>query len=150
MNDFLPYIYAVTKSFPKCWQEDLVQEGLIGLYSACNSFDDKTYSDFNRYAKVCIKNKIIDAYRTLSKDSDAVNIDDENISALEENGSSRLEAKEFFEHLRKNLSELENKVLDGYLERQSYAKIASNLGVSEKTVDNAILRIRRKIKKHYF
>ena len=129
-------------------REDLVQEGSIGLYLACVSFDPDKGVPFDAFAKTCIRNRMISAYRSLKRDGDTDELTD-SVAADMTDVVSGFDSKSFFVKLREKLSELENDVLDEYLSEKSYSEIADKLNVSEKAVNNAVQRIRKKIRKHY-
>lgn len=139
--------------------DDLIQEGLLGLLSAVKSYDEMKGSAFKSYANVCVKNKIVSAVRTALSDknkilNDSVLLDDE--SELSADHFSEPEAliisQETSERLQtaieQNLTELEKKVLSLYLLGYSYAEISSGFGIKEKACDNAMQRVRKKLKKY--
>lgn len=147
-EDYAPYIFATASTFPEFLREDLVQEGMIGLYLACLSFDSEKGVPFDAFAKVCIRNSILTAYRSLKPDGKTDSLTEE-IPVEDFTATSGFDSKEFFERLREKLSDLENEVLDEYLLEKRYSEIAEKLGVSEKAVGNAVQRIRQKIRKYY-
>jgi len=137
--------------------DEIKQEALMALYDAALAYNGDKGVTFGLYAKICIHNRIISYVRkTVSqlkraeknrlsaeksiKKSDAP---EEMLLALEQN----TELKRF---LSENLSGLEKKVFTLYLEKKSYAEIAQLLGKEEKTVDNAIFRVKTKIKKNFY
>ena len=137
--------------------EDLFQEGLIGLDNAVKSFDSHGSASFRTYAGVCIRNRIISAVRKANSSSNAIHnsapplseqtdapsapfTEPENaVVAVEKTG-------EIFKVIRETLSELERNVLSLYLDGKSYEEIAGELNISKKTCDNAMQRVRRKLK----
>ena len=136
--------------------DDLIQEGLLGLLSAVKTCDDSK-GTFKAYAGVCVKNKILSAVRFALSDknkilNDSVLFDDE--SGLPADYFSEPEAvvlsKESAERLkaaiRENLTELEQNVLSLYLLGYSYAEISKRLSIDEKACDNAMQRVRRKLR----
>lgn len=147
-NIYAPFISSVVNSYPSYLREDLSQEGMIGLYLACLSFDSDKGVPFDAFAKTCIKNRVITAYRALKSVGDSEELTSD-IAVDTPDVVSGVDSKDFFSRLRKKLSALENDVLDEYLLEKSYSEIAEKLGVSEKTVGNAVQRIRGKIKKYY-
>lgn len=135
--------------------EDLVQEGMCGLYSAMVSFTGQN-ADFSAYAYACIKNRILDVVRTSSNNknlalnnflpmpddglvSDARNPEDELIKSENSN--------EFLGVLKNNLSPFEYAVMTLYIDGVSTAEITRMLGAGYKQVDNAIMRAKRKLQK---
>lgn len=136
--------------------DDLIQEGLLGLLSAVKTFDDSK-GTFKSYAGVCVKNKILSAVRSALSDknkilNDSVLFDDE--AELSANYFSEPEtvvlSKESAERLKsaikENLTELEQNVLSLYILGYSYLEISKRLEIDEKACDNAMQRVRRKLR----
>lgn len=145
--------------------EDLMQEGMIGLYRAIISFDFASDAKFLTYSRVCIERNVINAIKSASskknlplnafmslsdhKDDD----DDDDVSQFiaydEQNPESILLNKEkyskLFELATQNLSNFEINVLKLYLDGLSYGEIAEKLDKSTKSVDNGLTRIKAKI-----
>ncbi|MBQ9980267.1 MAG: sigma-70 family RNA polymerase sigma factor [Oscillospiraceae bacterium] len=144
--------------------EDLIQEGMLGLMKAVREFAPEKDASFKTYAEVCIRNRLISAVRSATRDKhaplnssvplQAPSFDGERseeisaISARELNPEELLigeeRAKEIEIALDGKLSGFESKVLDLYFQGCSYSEIAQFLGRDEKSVDNAVQRIRRK------
>lgn len=136
--------------------EDLIQEGMIGLYRAIASF--KMGVPFAAFAKVCIRNAIIDAVKSATGSGNkALNnylpideqteLTDKNCPeqlALDTEEKTRL--KNFFD---KNLNAQELNIMELYLAGDSYKTIAKKLDINVKRVDNAISRVKQKIKRGY-
>lgn len=149
--------------------DDLIQEGMIGLYNAISHYDESKASSFMTYAAICINNKLLSAvsadnrkkneplngyvslYSVITDDAgeeaslsdvlpDTDNVNPENIILNEE--QEKLARK----RLLGKLSSLEKEILSYYLEGMSYSEIAAIIGKTEKSVDNAIQRIRSKMK----
>ena len=149
--------------------DDLIQEGMIGLYNAISHYDESKASSFMTYAAICINNKLLSAvsadnrkkneplngyvslYSVRTDDAgeeaslsevlpDTENVNPENIILSEE--QDKLARK----RLLGKLSRLEKEILSYYLEGMSYSEIAGIIGKPEKAVDNAIQRIRLKVK----
>ncbi len=136
---------------------DFIQEGLIGLLFACKSFDAHKGMTFKNYAMMCVENRFRSIYRRNSgkthiPKSSIVNIDD-TLNALEDSTAvsmqESLETKEYiksvYKKIESSLSELEKNVLSLYLSGYSYKQSAKALSISEKAVDNALYRIRKKL-----
>ncbi len=152
LNEFLPYIEGVVSSFPKHHREDLVQEGLMALNAAYSTFDESKNVPFEAYIKICIKRRIITAYRSMKKSDDTVDLDADEISDTVDIEYDIVEKKyteDFFLDLRDKLTELEKNVLSEYLSDKSYQQIAEKLNISAKTVDNTLVRIKNKVKKYF-
>ena len=158
---YLYLIRSVAAEYKKSGLEpdDLIQEGLLGLLSAVNSYDETKGSAFKSYAGVCVKNKIVSAVRTALSDknkilNDSVLLDDEtelsadHLSEPESVVISQEAEERLYTSIEQNLTELEKKVLSLYLLGYSYAEISAEIGINEKACDNAMQRVRKKIKKH--
>ena len=143
--------------------EDLVQEGMIGLFKAMRDFNPEKNASFFSFAELCIsrqiytaleasnreKNMPLNDYVPFSTPDDSAGVDIETLFSekdaspeqvlLEKEGN-----KEFIQSLQENLSELENKVLILYLNGKTRTEIANKLKISIRSVDNAIARVRDK------
>ena len=127
----------------------------MGLYKAVMTYDD-SYSSFSTFAYVCIKSSVVSYLRKSSAKSAIpqsmmFSLSDVDMDVLSgySNPENEIIDNENLEILMKKieglLSPLERRVLSLYLSDASYADIAGELGKSEKSVDNAIQRIRRKL-----
>lgn len=146
MKKYLPYIRAICATYPAHHQQDLIQEAQIGLYIAFRRFDPQKGNSFDAFAKKCIKNRVISAYRTFERsDFDQEFDEQKDLAENTSDMSNTADIAEFFVGLRKELSEFELKVLDLFLEDVCYADIAKKLGVSKKSVTDAMFRVRKKI-----
>ena len=140
--------------------EDLCQEGLYGLLCAAHSY--RGGASFRTYAGVCIRNRILSACRTASGGknmplNNSISLNQEPDLALDylscdfANPETLLIDRENLQivknRIRKELSGLEREVLSLYLQGKSYDEIARSLCVTKKAADNAIPRIRKKLKK---
>lgn len=140
--------------------DDLVQEGLIGLHKAALTFDESGTASFRTYADVCIRNRMISSLRQSSSASERLSgtaVSMEEAERLESPPESdplnavivneELQALE--DYLREQLSPAESRVLDLYLSGLSYDEIAERLGITRKSCDNAMQRIRKKLRQRY-
>lgn len=147
--------------------EDIIQEGMIGLYKAVRSFNDVKLSSFRAFAELCINRQIITAIKSASRqkhlplnyyislyqpmynensDQTLLDIvDDEKMNDPLSNFLSQERLQEVKNRFKKELSTLEIKVLESYLEGKPYREIASDINRSDKSVDNALQRIKRKL-----
>lgn len=138
-------------------QEDLMQEGMIGLMKAIQDFDSGRGCSFSTFAETCIRNRMISAIRSAAGKhhiplNDSVPIETpflENHSTLEtpdpeEIYISRESVHEQLELLRSKLSDFEAQVLELYLNGLSISEIADAVQRPRKSVDNAVQRVRRK------
>lgn len=132
--------------------EDAVQEGIIGLCSAVSTFCDDKGASFDTYANVCIQNAVFTASRSASRKKHAplngfVPLSDNALSPGPEDIVIQNERyAEAVEKIETRLSAFERKVLGLHLSGHSYNVIAKHLGISNKSVDNALSRIRRKLR----
>ena len=150
--EYSPYIKSVTASFPERHREDLYQEGLVALSSAYRTFDPETNVPLEAYLKICIRRRIIAAYRVMKRSDETVDIDGSEISDptdIEEDVVDREFTEDFFRELRTKLTDLEKSVLAEYLSDRTYSQISEKLGISEKKVDNALVRIKNKVRKYF-
>jgi len=131
-------------------KDDLLQEGMIALYKAINDYSDDKNTLFKTYASVCIKNHIINVIRkSIAHKNEPLNEYlelDEVEMKIRDNPESILVAKDYLQYLENSLSSLELKVLDMYLEGSSYKDIAKKLNKQDKAIDNALQRIKTKLK----
>lgn len=144
-------------------KEDLIQEGMIGLYQAIGRFDARHGVAFSAFARHCILHSVYSAVRRAASGKQAPlntsvsmgkSLFDENacdyVSMSPDAADpeslviDREECSELKRRLVHHLSKFEAKVLERYLYGDSYAEIADELGKPVKAVDNAIQRIRRK------
>lgn len=136
-------------------KNDFYQEGLLGLLSACKAFDPERKVSFRNFALTCINRRFLSVVRKSSAkgaipgDSivpfEGLELSDENTSNPENLLLERERAEDFEKKLRDTLSDRELSVLRLYLQGLSYQDISKNLGVSVKSVDNALQRIRKKV-----
>ena len=151
--------------------DDLIQEGLVGLYKAIRDFRTDRESSFRNFAELCITRQIITAVKTASRNkhaplnqyvsfaqSPAASGDAETTleeilpGAISEEPSERVIASEELQALvsclSSVLSELESRVLSLYLDGHSYEVVGERLDCDTKTVDNALQRVKRKVGAH--
>lgn len=136
--------------------DDLIQEGMIGLFAAINSYCADKQASFATYAKVCIHNSIKSALKKLTR---LKNVPPEALVSLEDAEESAIfdcqsaedvfidsqYTSEFFRIMYEELSKFENDVIRLYLLGCSYNEIAQRLDKTPKAIDNAIQRIRKKL-----
>lgn len=151
-------------------REDIIQEGMIGLYKAIRDFRCDKLSSFRAFAELCITRQIITAIKTATRqkhiplnsyvslnkpiydeDSDRTLLDvisGTKITDPEELIISREEFDDIEEKMGEILSSLEWKVLMSYLEGKSYQEIAVDLHRHVKSIDNALQRVKRKLERY--
>ena len=150
-------------------KEDMIQEGMIGLYKAVKSFDTDKQNSFKTFANMCIERQLITAVKNSNRQkhiplNSSVSLnaaayeDNEDMDKIDvldikaQNDPSDIIAdREYFESMetkiKENLSEFELQVLYEYEKGKSYAAIAEKLKTKIKSVDTAIQRIRKKANK---
>ena len=150
-------------------KEDIIQEGMIGLYKAVKSYDIEKQNSFRTFANMCIERQLITAVKNSNRqkhiplnssvslnaaayddNEDVDKIDVLDIKALDD-PSEIIAEREYFESMenkiKEALSEFELQVLHEYEKGKSYADIAIKLNAKVKSVDTAIQRIRKKANK---
>jgi len=141
--------------------EDLIQEGMLGLLSAIRTYDPDKGAKFSTYAEFCIRRRIYSAIKLASgnKHTPLNSYISLESSQLDENSApsayflrvpedfviAREQVGEVEKLLYGALSRFESGVLELYLEGISYKDMAIHLGKSDKSIDNAVQRIRKKL-----
>ncbi len=150
-------------------REDIIQEGMIGLYKAIRDFREDKLSSFRAFAELCITRQIITAIKTATRqkhiplnsyvslnkpifdeESDRTLMDvisEERISDPEEMIINREEFQGIEVKMGEILSSLEWEVLSLYLQGRSYQEIGEQLDRHVKSIDNALQRVKRKLEK---
>jgi RNA polymerase sporulation-specific sigma factor len=152
--------------------DDLLQEGLIGLYKAVRDYRRDKEASFRSFAELCITRQIITAIKTATRNKHVplnsyvsfshtpsgrdVDIDctigdclpGSDVDDPAAQVVSTQELQSLVAHMKDRLSGLESIVLTGYLEGSSYEQIAERVGCDPKTVDNALQRVKRKVGEH--
>ena len=153
-------------------KEDVVQEGMIGLFKAIRDYEEDTGTPFRAFAELCISRQILTAIKTanrqkhqplnssVSLDAPAYGGDDQsdrsvgdNIVAARSSDPVELvisaqEIEAIRDTMKENLTDLEGDVLRLYMDGKSYEEIADVLGNHVKSIDNALQRIKRKLQRH--
>ena len=154
-------------------KEDIVQEGLIGLYKAIKDYKPDKQNSFKSFANLCIERQLITAIKSSNRqkhmplnsylslnmtafENEDGNNDTQIVDVLEntviEDPLDTITKKEYFSSVENvidsSLSDFEKKVLNRYVQGESYVKIAERLDAPVKSVDNAIQRIRKKSAKN--
>ena len=151
--------------------DDLIQEGLVGLYKAVRDYRSDRESSFRNFAELCITRQIITAVKTATRNkhtplngyvsfasspagaSDGEPTLDEVIPGPEARDPvlqaiSSEELRSLVDCLSTALSDLESRVLSLYLDGYSYEQVGERIGCDTKTVDNALQRVKRKVGTH--
>ncbi len=150
--------------------EDIVQEGMIGLYKAIRDFKEEKLASFRAFAELCITRQIITAIKTATRqkhiplnsyvslnkpiydeDSDRTLLDvitEGWVSNPEEMLINREDVGAIEGRIGEMLSGLEKQALLSYLEGKSYQEISGEMGRHVKSIDNALQRVKRKLQKY--
>lgn len=136
-------------------EEDLRQEALTALFVAVMSYDSESPVSFGLYAKICIKNRLISALRKVKHDliADDLFLSENSEELVSADPESEYIDRESYSMIRRavdaSLTEYERAVLKLYLRDMSYKEISESLGKTEKSVANALCRIKAKIKDRF-
>ena len=172
LNKYKNFVRAKARSYFLIGadHEDIVQEGMIGLYKAIRDFKPEKLSSFRAFAELCITRQIIPAIKTATRqkhiplnsyvslnkplydeESDRTLLDvimEGRISDPEELIINRENLGNIHNKISEVLSGLEQEVLQAYLDGKSYQEIADALGRHVKSIDNALQRVKRKLEKY--
>jgi RNA polymerase sporulation-specific sigma factor len=152
-------------------REDVVQEGMIGLFKAIRDFDLTQDTPFRAFAELCISRQILTAIKTANRhkhqplnssvsldgpaygDDESSSVGDHLMSPAQASDPAELvisaeEIEALRDSMSRNLTELEGDVLRLYMDGNSYEEIAGALGNHVKSIDNALQRIKRKLHRH--
>lgn len=147
-------------------EEDLIQEGMIGLFKAITSFQEGKNTSFSTFAHLCVQRQIYTTITSFNRkkhiplntsislferqDQDEEFALDEILETPEGTPEELLlrkeEIKDYYQMIDQRLSQFEKQVMYHYLNGENYTMIAKKLGRTDKSIDNAIQRIRKKIK----
>ena len=146
--------------------DDLIQEGMIGLFKAIRDYNKEKESSFYHFAELCISRQIytvVEAYNRKKHaplnsyvslysgtNDEGIVLADALTAGVMENPEQMMIDQEnlilFMERLKERLSKMERQVLDLYLAGFNYQQIADEMGKSPKAIDNALQRIKTKIR----
>ena len=145
-------------------EEDLYQEGCLAIPKAIKRYDPEKNGNVMSYLTMCIDADIKDALRSATREKHKILNDAVSLTSLSENTDGKVPSEYiydpvhnfieregldiFYENVGKICSELHVKILRYYLDGYTYAQIASILGIPEKKVDNAMMRVKKKIKEN--
>ncbi|MCL2850805.1 MAG: sigma-70 family RNA polymerase sigma factor [Firmicutes bacterium] len=138
---------------PSLGEEDLIQEGLIALLRAKQTFKGDGGAKFETYASTCIRNRLIDILRKESTQIPSKSIGDENNTKYTQSDidaatrkTEFLEKEEILKTVLNTCTDIERAILNTYLQGYSYTEIAKIFEISNKKIDNTIQKIKQKIK----
>ena len=151
-------------------KDDLIQEGMIGLYKAILDYNENKNASFKTFANLCITRQIITAVKASTRQKhmplnsylslDKPLFDEENDMTVGESMSSELftapedqiihseDISNIRDGIEKVLTDMEKRVLKLYLEGKSYKEISEVMGKEPKSIDNALQRVKKKLEKH--
>lgn len=170
INENMDIVYAKARYFfiKGLDREDVIQEGLVGLYKAVRDYREDRAASFRGFAQLCIHRQLVSAIKRANRQkhiplNSSTSIDksidfgegSRSFKEILPNKNENLEEKYIYQEQLKflfgiideQLTELEKEVFMQYLENKSYQEISSNLDVNIKAVDNALQRARKKIDK---
>ena len=170
INENMDIVYAKARYFfiKGLDRDDVVQEGLVGLYKAVRDYRSDRAASFRGFAQLCIHRQLVSAIKRANRQKHSplncstsidrsIDYGESNRSYLEiiSNKEEDLEERYIYqEQLRllfkaidEELTDLEKEVFMQYLENRSYQEISANLQVNIKAVDNALQRARKKVEK---
>ena len=149
--------------------EDIVQEGMIGLFKAIRDFRPEKLASFHAFAEICVTRQIITAIKTATRqkhiplnsyislnkpiyeeESDRTLMDiitETQVADPEEMLIGRESYSNIENRIQESLSPFERRVMEAYMDGKSYQEIAEALGRHVKSIDNALQRIKRKLEK---
>lgn len=143
-------------------EEDLIQEGMIGLYKAVRDYDESRGASFKTFATLCISRQMAKAVETSGREKNrplnsSVALTDEEWESQMKDEINSPEAivlnqeseNELLTKIKKSLSPMEQRVLDLYLTGADYREIAEKIHKTPKSIDNTLQRIRRKNIKNF-
>lgn len=134
--------------------DDLVQEGMIGLYCAVRDYKESSGKSFKNFAYLCVNRRIYDALRSAVRHVPEVDgSDPDTLLRFQISPEEFLvfgeEQKEFYARLSRVLSDFEYRVFTLYLDGVSYACISEATGKDRKSIDNALARAKKKLQSRY-
>ncbi len=165
MSRYLSYVRAKARSYFLIGgeQEDLMQEGMIGLFKAVRDFQPVKNSLFKTFANLCVSrqlatalkqnnrfkhlplNSYVSFYQSLSGDLEVKDMLEAAELSPEQALIDKENAGQLAQNIKSRLSALEKRVLYKYIQGLSYRQIAKELLITEKTIDNALQRIKKKL-----
>lgn len=131
--------------------DDVIQEGMIGIFKAIHSYDEEKEASFRTHAENCIKGQIFNAIKGANRLknqplNESVPIEEDDTFVWEgENPEDKLLLKELMGLLKKNFSKQESQVLDLMIKGNTIGEIAKILDKPYKSIDNTMQRIKKKV-----
>jgi RNA polymerase sporulation-specific sigma factor len=137
-------------------KEDLIQEGMIGLFKAIRDYNPENGAPFAAFAKLCVERQIYTAIEAAGRMKNAplnayISLSEESETLMDGGIEDAVIEKTSFQQMylaaQAHLSKMEKEVLSFFLEGKEYTEIAEILGKTDKSIDNALQRIKTKIRK---
>ncbi|OLR58749.1 RNA polymerase subunit sigma-70 [Anaerostipes sp. 494a] len=145
-------------------EEDLIQEGMIGLFKAVRSYQEERDAAFSTFATICVRRQIystvtasnrkkhgplnnyISIFGSFTEENGKLNeVLEDSLENPEELLLRKEKIRNYYDIINEKLSDYEKQVMEHYLNGDDYTQIAKKLGRTDKSIDNAIQRIRRKL-----
>ena len=145
-------------------EEDLIQEGMIGLFKAVRSYQEERDVAFSTFATICVRRQIystvtasnrkkhgplnnyISIFGSFTEENGKLNeVLEDSLENPEELLLRKEKIRNYYDIINEKLSDYEKQVMEHYLNGDDYTQIAKKLGRTDKSIDNAIQRIRRKL-----
>lgn len=156
MNEYKKLVTKISRNYFIIGAEfeDVIQEGMIGLFNAYNNFDETKNTSFKTYATILINRQIINAIKKAYKYNNQDLFADLNLKDFEDD-LEVFSPEEFIinkeshsillREINEKLSPLEISILEEFLKNETYEEIAKKLKLNKKSVDNALTRIKKKL-----
>lgn len=153
---YKPLLVSMVHSFrsnpmiPQSEYDDLDQETTLAFYRAALSFDTTQEEvSFGLYAKICIRNSLISQSKKILENADILPLYEKGGVRESDPGRSLIEKESFrvlYDRVRRTLSDYEYRVWNAFLSGRTASEIANDLNTDKKSVQNAIFRIRKKLR----
>ena len=138
--------------------EDLIQEGMIGLFKAIRDFEPQNGAPFGLFAKICVERQLYTAIEAAGRQKNAplngyISLSEESEHLLDQGIEDAVIEKanyqQIYKKVQEHLSGMEKEVLELYLEGKDYIEIARIMKKPDKSIDNALQRIKAKVRRIY-
>lgn len=150
ISRFAPAVIKRAESFKGEFWDDLAQEGFLALLGAVKTYSPDRGASFATYAQLVVKNRMISVFKRVSSDHDELpdefDLPDDPSESPENVVLEQESLDELYRKIESSLSKLEFDVFKLYAAGFSYESISQKLSITEKTVDNAVQRMRKKLR----
>lgn len=139
-------------------RDDLIQEGMIGLFKAIRDFEPQNGAPFGSFAKICVERQLYTAIEAAGRQKYAplngyISLSEESEHLLDQGIEDAVIEKasyqQIYKKVQEHLSGMEKEVLELYLEGMDYTEIAKIMKKPDKSIDNALQRIKTKVRRIY-